>query len=147
MRNSSGYTLLELLVVLALLAIAIGIAYPATRAASDVWAVRAARDATAAVLASTRTAAIAHRGAEVLVVPEAGVVLTRTNGSTAIEPRLRIAHDWGVHLASPGFGGDTVSIRFDALGLGRVASRTLRFERGAAVAGITVASYGRIRRW
>jgi prepilin-type N-terminal cleavage/methylation domain-containing protein len=147
MRKPLGYTLLELVVVLALLAIAIGLAYPATRAASDAWAVRAARDATASVLAATRAAAIAHRGAELLVVPATGDVLTRTAAAPAAEERLRIGRDWRVALSSPGFGGDTIAIRYDAIGLGRVASRTLRFERGSAAAGITIAAYGRVRRW
>lgn len=147
MRHARGYTLLELVIVLALLALAIGLAYPAARTASDVWAVRAARDATASLLAGTRAAAIAQRGAELLVVPGAGEVLTRTRSAPRPERRLSLTRDWGVALVAPGFGGDTIAIRYDALGLGRVASRTLRFERGAAVAGITVASYGRVRRW
>ena len=146
MRNRCGHTLLELLVVLALLAIAIGLAYPATRAVADAWAVRAARDAAAALLASTRAAAIAHRGAELLVVPADGTVLLRRAGA-APEPRLRLRDEWRVRVISPAFSGDTLVVRYDALGLGRVASRTLRFERGRAVAGLTIASYGRVRRW
>lgn len=147
MSRRSGYTLLELVIVLALLAIAIGLAYPPARTASDVWAVRAARDATAAVLASTRVVAIAERGAELLLVPAAGEVLTRTAATPTPRRRLRVRDEWGVALVTPGAASDTVAIAYDALGLGRVASRTVRFERGRAVAGITVASYGRIRRW
>lgn len=147
MGKPHGQTLLELIVALALLALAIGLAYPATRRAADVWAVRGARDATASLLASTRTAAIAHRGAELLVVPASGSVLTRTRAAPQSTPRLEVAGEWGVTISSPGFGGDTISIRYDALGLGRVASRTLRFERGSASGGITVAAYGRVRRW
>ncbi|HUF12911.1 MAG TPA: prepilin-type N-terminal cleavage/methylation domain-containing protein [Longimicrobiales bacterium] len=147
MRTRRGYSLIELIIVLALLALAIGLAYPGARAAADGWAVRAARDATASVLASTRAAAVAHRGAELLVVQATGEVLTRTARSPRPLPRLSVTTDWGVALSSPGFAGDTVSIRYDALGLGRVASRTLRFERGASSAGITVSAYGRIRRW
>lgn len=147
MRTRRGYSLLELIIVLALLTIAIGLAYPGARAAADGWAVRAARDATASVLASTRAAAVAHRGAEVLVVQATGDVLTRNRRSDRPLPRLSVMRDWGVTLSSSGAGGDTVSIRYDALGIGRVASRTLRFERGASSAGITVSAYGRIRQW
>ena len=147
MRERRGYTLLELIVVLALLAIAIGFVYPGARAAADAWAVRAARDATAAVLAGTRAAAIAHRGADLLVVPARGSVLMRTGGAGAPQPRLEVQRDWGVTVSSPGFGGDTIVVRYDAIGLGRIANRTLRFERGRAVAGLTIAAYGRVRRW
>jgi hypothetical protein len=37
-------------------------------------------------------------------------------------------------------------LRYDALGLGRVASQTLLFTRGRAEARLTVSAYGRIRR-
>ena len=147
MHAQRGYTLIELVVVLALLAIAIGLAYPGARAASDAWAVRAARDAAASVLAGTRAAALAHRGAELLVVPARGTLLTRTGERAVPVPRLELARDWGVAVSSPGFTGDTIAIRYDAIGLGRIANRTLRFERGRAVAGLTVAAYGRVRRW
>jgi len=42
---------------------------------------------------------------------------------------------------------DTVVLRFDALGVGRMTSRTFRVRRGSAEAGLTVATYGRVRRW
>jgi len=145
MRKRWGYTLLELMVVTALLAIAVGLGWPGARAAADAWAVRAARDAAASALAATRAAAIAHRGAELLIVPAEGAVLTRDVGPA--RPRLLLGREWGVTVATPGFTGDTLAIRYDALGLGRVASRTLRFERGNAVAGLTIAAYGRVRRW
>lgn len=147
MRSRTGYSLLELVVVLALLSLVLGLAWPAARSAADAWAVRAARDATAALLAAVRAEAIARGGAELLVIPSMGAVLTRTAAAPEPRPGLRFDEDWGVRVVAPDFDGDTVSIRYDALGIGRVASRTLRFERGAAVAGITVAAYGRIRRW
>ena len=147
MREPGGFTLLELVVVLALLALAIGVAYPGARAAADAWAVRAARDATASVLAGTRAAAQAQRGAELLVVVSEGRLLARSGARPEPVPRLELVRDWGVTVVSPGSSGDTVVIRYDALGLGRIANRTLRFERGRAVAGLTVSAYGRVRRW
>ena len=148
MNGRSGHTLTELLVVLALLAIAIGLAYPAARAASDAWAVRAARDAVGAALAGARAAALTQRGAEVLLVPVNGTVLTRAgDAATPPSPRLDLARDWRVGVSSPGFAGDTIVIRYDAIGIGRIANRTLRFERGRALAGLTVSAYGRVRAW
>ena len=53
----------------------------------------------------------------------------------------------GVEVAT-GFGmAFPREIRFDALGLGQVASETLRFRRGGAEAGLVLSSYGRVRRW
>ncbi|HEX6589358.1 MAG TPA: prepilin-type N-terminal cleavage/methylation domain-containing protein [Longimicrobiales bacterium] len=147
MHGHRGYTLIELLVVLALLALAIGLAYPSARAASDAWAVRAARDGVAAVLAGARASALTRRGAEVLLVPDQGVVLLRA-GTAPVSPRALLHLDeWRVALTSPGFTGDTIVIRYDAIGIGRLANRTLRFERGRAVAGLTVSAYGRVRAW
>lgn len=147
MRGSTGYSLLELTVAMALLALAIGVAYPGARAASDAWAVRAARDAAAAVLAGTRAAALGQRGAEVLIVPEEGALLTRSVTEDTPVKRLELTDEWGVAVGSPGFGGDTIVIRYDALGIGRMANRTLRFERGRAAAGLTISAYGRVRAW
>ena len=147
MRNRSGYTLLELTVVLALLALAIGLAYPGARTAADAWAVRAARDAVASVLAGTRAAAMSQRGAELLIVPATGAVLVRTGAQPRATLELDVARDWGVVISTPGATADTIAIRYDAIGLGRIANRTLRFERGRAAAGLTVSAYGRVRRW
>lgn len=148
MNGRRGHTLTEMLIVLALLALAIGLSYPAARAASDAWAVRAARDAVAASLAGARAAALIERGAEVLLVPRTGVVLTRIPGSDdPPRPRLLLTQDWRVTLSSPGFSGDTIAIRYDAIGVGRIANRTLRFQRGRAAAGLTVSAYGRVRAW
>ena len=45
-------------------------------------------------------------------------------------------------------GGSTPVARlaFDGLGIGRIASRTVVLERGAASAGVVVSSYGRVAR-
>ena len=134
--------------MLALLALAIGLAYPAARGAADAWAVRAARDAVGAALAGARAAALTQRGAEVLLVPVDGTVLVRSGASDAApRPTLQLQRDWRVALSSPGFSGDTIAIRYDAIGIGRIANRTLRFERGRAIAGLTVSAYGRVRAW
>lgn len=146
MHGRRGHTLIELLIVLALLVLAIGLAYPAVRAASDAWAVRGARDAVAALIAGARAAALTERGAAVLLVPADGAVLTRA-GAGASRSRLQLTRDWRVAVSSPGFSGDTIVIRYDAIGIGRIANRTLRFERGRAVAGLTVSAYGRVRAW
>ena len=148
MLQRRGYTVIELLVVLALLALALGLAYPAARRAADAWAVRAARDGVAAVIAGARAAALTARGAEVLLVTADGTVLARpTDAASAAHVRLRLLRDWNVSVNSPGFSGDTIIIRYDALGIGRIANRTLRFERGRAVAGLTISAYGRVRAW
>ena len=81
-------------------------------------------------------------------MPLDGTVLTLVGSADARpRPHLRLAQDWRVTVSSPGFAGDTIAIRYDAIGIGRIANRTLRFERGHAVAGLTVSAYGRVRAW
>ena len=80
-------------------------------------------------------------------ITDPGAVLMRAGLEPEPTPRLDLVADWGVAVSSPGFGGDTIVIRYDAIGLGRIANRTLRFERGRAVAGLTISAYGRVRAW
>jgi hypothetical protein len=43
-------------------------------------------------------------------------------------------------------GRSATELRYDALGLGQVASETLRFRRGDAASALVVSGYGRVRR-
>lgn len=139
-----GHTLAELLILLVLLGIALALAAPATGRARDHFAARAARDATASALARTRMVAIGTGSARLVVRLGEGTVAVRARGTDI--PPLRLADEYGVRVRSTGTG-DSVAVEYDALGLGRVASRTLIFERGDARAGLSVAAFGRVRRW
>lgn len=142
MRHT-GYTLIELIVVTAVLGVLLTIALPPTVRWRDGVAVRAARDELAAGLSWTRWAAAAHGGASLVLDPAQGRFWTRAAG-----------RDWhGVDLTGrygvridPGPGGLMV-FHYDGLGLGRFGNHTVRIRRGHSEAGITVSSYGRFRRW
>ncbi len=130
--------------VLAVLAVLLAAAAPPVRRWRDTAAVRAARDELAAALAATRIAAASAGGAS-LVLDPAGA---RFWISTAVSPRMDPT-DLGARYrvrVEAGSRGEIV-LRYDGLGLGRIASRTIRFERGGAAAGLTVSAYGRYRRW
>ena len=137
----SGYSLLDLTVALTLMGMGLGVLLPAARMQQDRMAVLAAREAVIAQIARARREARASGGAVVQlrrvgsrVWIEAGVVAADTLG---LEDRF------GVRMES---GAAAATIAFDALGVGRLASRTLVFSRGAAHAGVTVSAYGRVRR-
>jgi prepilin-type N-terminal cleavage/methylation domain-containing protein len=141
---TSGYTLIELLLVLFLLGVLLSVAFRPITRWRDQAAVHAARDELAAALAHTRMIAVSAAGATLVLTPATGRFSTRTHAGTVGPPvdlgaRYRVGVDAGA--------GDSVAFHYDALGIGRLTNRTVRMKRGAAEAGITVSAYGRYRRW
>ncbi|MBW3553408.1 MAG: hypothetical protein KY466_07860 [Gemmatimonadetes bacterium] len=143
MRNRAGTSFLELIVVLALLGLLLGIAAPPALRWRDVLAVRAARDELAAGVATARATATAAGGAALILDVSAGVFwITTADGKAGLV--TDVASRYGVRIE----GADgLVEIRYDAVGIGRLSNRTLRFRRGRAEAGLVVSAYGRVRRW
>jgi Tfp pilus assembly protein FimT len=140
----SGQTLVELATVLVLVAVGASTLAPTARRLGDRAAVMAAREEVVRALAQGRMTAVSRGGATVTVVadpPEArvgvpGVVLRRVpldGGSRRIRVRLT-------------GGRDSLTLRFDRLGIGRFANGTVLLQRGDATAGLVISSYGRIRR-
>ncbi len=147
MRKSTtrGYSLLELCVTLMLSALLIGIAAPPVRRALLCARVRSARDLVAAELAHARTLAVARGGAQ-LVLDLAGGRAWVECADTSTPP-VRVASDPAVRLSADGNSGDTARIAFDGLGIGILASRTLRIRSAELEARLTVSGYGRVRAW
>lgn len=143
MTTRHGFTLLEALLVLTVLGILAGLAGPAALRGRDALAVRAAQHELAAALAVTRAAAIRNGGATFVMDLESG------SGWIEAGPGVRLAQEYPV---GPRYGvrvtcarATPVRIRFDALGIGRLANTVLRVERRNASATITVSAYGRVR--
>lgn len=133
-----GFTLLELAVVLTLLALAGGAVLPAARQTADRAAVVGAREAVAGLVARTRAEAMLHGGAALHLRALDGSVWVETEDSI-VELR-RVGAEFGVTLE---LGGAEAELPFDALGLGRRASRTIVLRRRDAQARLVVAAYGR----
>jgi hypothetical protein len=142
----AGATLVDVVVVLAILSIVSGMAAPRLGAARDGWAAAAARDATIAIVAKARTQAMARGSARLIVDPVSSVIRLESPIGVVVGEALHIGREWGVAVAVDRASG-VVGIDFDGLGLGRLASRTLRFRRGAAEARLSLSTYGRPRRW
>lgn len=138
-----GHTLVELLFVLTLLGATISSLAPTARKYRERAAVVAAREALVGVLAEARLAAM-ESGEAAVLISGAPWSAEATVGDSTIRA-VAFGGDYGVRLALNG-GRNEVSIRFDALGLGRIASQTIDFVRGDASAGVVVSSYGRVRR-
>ncbi len=146
---SPGYTLIELLVVLSVLGVILAITMPPLTRWRDAAAVHAARDELAGALAWTRVAAVSHQGATLVLDPHTGRFWIRFGSvdagtATDLAGRYRVRIDAGAAAAAD---ADPVLFHYDALGIGRLANRTVRIRRGKAEAGLTVSAYGRFRRW
>lgn len=145
MDEREGFTLIEMVVVLAMLGILLGIAAPHGLRWRDAAAASSARDEIAATLARTRVAAVAHGGAALWIDGAAARMWITAADGDRVTPAVDLAGRYGVSIESG--AAVPVELRFDGLGLGRLTSRTLRVRRGGATAGLTVSAYGRYRRW
>ena len=140
---NGGFTLFECLVVLAIVGIGLALGLPALQVQRDRWAVTRAREVGAALLARARVDALGAGDSRVTILPGRGH-LERSLGSTLRE-RIDLGDRYGVSLDMS--GRDTIaSIEFNALGLGRMSARTLRFERGSTSASLVISTYGRVSR-
>jgi len=146
-RSRPGVTLLELLCSLALLGVLLGmVAIPIARVA-DVLAVRAARDAILNAAARTRALATRHGGAHLSVSAADGAVAITTRDGVVADTLVRLSSDYRVEVGFDDSRLAVATMRFDALGLGRLANRTIRLRRGVVTAGVTFSAYGRARPW
>lgn len=142
--DREGFTLPELVVVVVLAGVLLGAAVPRAAATLDRIAAAAARDLTAGAIARTRAVAVA-RGGAALVVRRAAAVFWIEDAQGARMEEVDLARAYGITLDASGTG-EEIRVRYDALGIGRLASRTLRFRRGDAVATLVISSYGRVTR-
>lgn len=138
-----GHTLLELSAVLALAATAAAALAPAARSYGDRAAVVGAREAVAGLVARARTAAVVHGGASVHLAETPWRAWLRVGDSVSAVVHLEEELGVEVRLSR---GRTSTELPYDALGLGRVASETVRFVRGGARTALVVSGYGRLRR-
>ena len=137
-----GYTLIELLFVLTLLAVGASALVPTARRLADVASVTVAREDVVAVLSEARARAMTTGGSTVTILTDPARL--RTSPSASIDGLL--LDDTGRLELELGGGRDSTEIRFDALGIGRFANETIVLRRGDASAAVIVSSFGRVRR-
>jgi prepilin-type N-terminal cleavage/methylation domain-containing protein len=147
MRNRSGTTIPELIIALVIIGILASLASTSFSSARDIFAVRGARDAIIAAAARTRAESIGHGGAT-LTIHVAGDSLHISTRDRAVDERFALRGSVGVDIEIDGLHASTAAdITYDALGIGRLANRTIRLRRDRAVAGVTFSAYGRPRAW
>ena len=140
---SHGHTLLELALVLLIVSMTVVSVLPAAGRYRDHLATIGAREAVAGLISEARALALRSGSASVHVAadPWRAWVSDQAGQRRAVA----LESDFGVHVASTG-GRTAVELSFDALGLGRVASQSLRFTRGGAESSLVISSFGRVRR-
>lgn len=125
---------------MALLAVLLGIALPASRRWVDRVAVRGAADEVMALFATARGHAVSRGGAAVLVDSAAGRVLLRVRRDTVAVRDLR--ERLGVRIAAT-----RTEMVYDGRGLGRgAANLRVVLSRGVQSETIFVSRLGRARR-
>ena len=134
----SGHTLLELIVVCAVVGILVLLAAPRIHGTLDSRAVEsAARDVTSA-LALGRLAALRHGGADVRLD---SVSVTVWAAGQIVHTRA-VAQLYGVRVHT-----NTADVRYAATGLGTgVGNGSVIITRGAAADTIVISRLGRVRR-
>lgn len=146
MDHPTGTTLVELLLAFCLLGILAGLAEPAIARGLDRFAVRAAGDELAAAVARTQSSAVDLGGTALVMDPGSGSFwILSAAGDTVLRP-VSLAARHGVHTVVSGTA-HPFELVYDALGIGRMTSRTIRLVRGAAVANVSISAYGRVRTW
>ena len=140
--NLGRMSLTELLIVLCITGILAMLAVPTARNGMDAMRVRAAREAAFGLATRTRATALARGGADIVFdIPARTAQIVGSDGAVAATASFG---EYDVEISSD---AATIVMRYDARGIGRMASRTVRFVRGEAEAGLTFSSYGRVRRW
>ena len=139
-----GATLYELLITISVLGVLTTVAAPQIKTTLEVLALRAARESVFGLFTRARSLALQQGGASIELSAQGDRVTVRLP-SCMIEEELLLAPQ-SVDLL-PDASADPVILRYDAYGLGRMMSRTITLASGNARGGLTVSSFGRVRRW
>ena len=138
-----GYTLLELVFVLTLIAAGFAIVAPSYQRAHDRLIVRSARESLVGLIMRARSLAVVHGGAVVTLTAEPAGASLRAGGEFRDSLSLT---ELGVEMDLTG-GRPQAGLGFNSLGIGELAGQTVGLSRGSARSGLIVSAHGRVRRW
>lgn len=140
--TTRGYSLVEAAMVLAILSMAVASMAPAARQYRDIASVLAAQDAAAGLIAHARVSGIGRGGAVVRLLSDSSRIVATLSDSVLTQVDLYSDHQVEMSVGRR----PSVTLSFDALGLGQAASATIVFRRGSAERALVISSYGRVRR-
>lgn len=128
--------------MLVLIAVTASAFAPGARRLADRAAIVSAREEVVRELTRARTAALGGGGSRVTIVARPPTVRISVGSHP---PRTVPIGDERLTVRLTG-ARDSTTFVFDRLGIGRFANGTILLRRGDAEAGLTVSSYGRVRR-
>lgn len=138
-----GYTLVELIFVMAIAAAGFTVVAPSYRRAHTRLIVRSARESLVGLITRAQALAVIHGGATVTLSVDPAMAWVEAGGE--VGDTLSFAA-LGVAMELSG-GRPHAGLRFNSLGLGELAGQTVGLSLGSARAGLIVSAYGRVRRW
>lgn len=138
-----GFTLLELAGVLTLLALATTLFLPLGQSVRERLAVNGAREDLVGLITRARGEALRRGGSSLIIRRNPAEATIEVDGE--VIHRLDLEPTWGIDLMLSG-GRPSAELRFDGVGLGRMAAQSVTFTRGSAVARLIISAYGRVRR-
>jgi type II secretory pathway pseudopilin PulG len=138
-----GYTLIELVLVLVVSAFGLSLLVPTARVRADRLAAVGAREALIGLVASARSRALARGGSALILDEATASAWLEADGS--VTDSVALGGDFDVEVSLLG-SRTRATLRFDALGIGRVASQSVLFRRGRSDARVVVSSYGGVSR-
>ena len=124
---------------------AVAFSLPAMKRQVDRTAVLGAREELAGLFHRARAEAVSLGGAELRLVADPPTVELRAGGEVLARWELLDEYGPGISMTLSRDRAEA-ELSFDALGIGRIASQTIGFARGAAEAGLVVSAYGRVVR-
>lgn len=137
-----GHTLVELLIVLLLLAVGTWVFVPTARKLRDRAVASAGRETLVAGFAEARATALRAGGAR--------LTIRRASPAYRVDTAERTGPWVGLNEPYPRIridaGRDSISVDFDRMGLGRLASHSIGVSVGEVERHLVVSSYGRVRR-
>ena len=144
----SGFTLLELLIVIVMIGLMSAFAYPRLQGSTTGISVRSARQQTAEMLVIARAAAV-QNGSEARFIRAGNVVrvLVDSNGTYVTLSVRDLYTEHGVTVAVGG-AAPRDTVRFDPRGLaiGLTGAATIRFTNSTAKDSICVSKLGKVAR-
>jgi type IV pilus assembly protein PilA len=138
-----GFTLIEILIVMAIMGIVAMMALPKVGNMNDRNQMRSAKDGIAAKLSAARAAAIATGRQAKFYVEGDSMRMTTMNGptETAKGSTVYLSRQFGVTVLSP-----NISIVFDGRGMTSNAGNIVKFKRNTLVDSLCISPIGLVNR-
>lgn len=147
-RNSSGFTLVELLLVITIMGLMGSFAYPRLKATTTSLSVRNARQKVATMLVTARAASV-QNGSEARFIRSGNVVRVTVDSSGTFVTLISrdLNQDDGVTVSTGG-AAPRDTIRFDprGMGIGLTGAATFKFTNSTVTDSICVSKLGKVAR-